>query len=71
MAKAKQAKSAKAAAKTVTIKLTKSPIGFNKNQGAVVQGIGLRKINHSVTLADTPETRGMIFKVRHLVTVSE
>jgi large subunit ribosomal protein L30 len=71
MAKAKQAKTAKAAAKTVTIKLTKSPIGFNKNQAAVVQGIGLRKINHSVTLADTPETRGMIFKVRHLVTVSE
>ena len=29
--------------------------------------MGLRKINHSVTLADTPETRGMIFKVRHLV----
>lgn len=71
MAKAKQAKSAKAAAKTVTIKLTKSPIGFNKYQATVVQGIGLRKINHSVTLADTPETRGMIFKVRHLVTVSE
>ena len=71
MAKAKQAKSAKAAAKTVTIKLTKSPIGFNKNQGRVVESIGLRWINHSVTLADTPETRGMIFKVRHLVTVSE
>ena len=73
MAKAKQAKSAKPneAAKTVTIKLTKSPIGFNKNQATVVQSIGLRKINHQVTLADTPETRGMIFKVRHLVTVSE
>ena len=71
MVKAKQAKSAKAAAKTVTIKLTKSPIGFNKNQATVVTSIGLRKINHSVTLADTPETRGMIFKVRHLVTVSE
>ena len=69
MAKAKQAKQADA--KTVTIKLTKSPIGFNKNQATVVQSIGLRKINHSVTLADTPETRGMIFKVRHLVTVSE
>jgi len=77
MAKAKQAKTAKAAkpgaagAKTVTIRLTKSPIGFNKNQATVVQSIGLRKINHAVTLADTPETRGMIFKVRHLVTVSE
>ena len=74
MAKAKQAKpaqQAKTAAKTVMIKLTKSPIGFNKNQATVVQSIGLRKINHAVTLADTPETRGMIFKVRHLVTVSE
>ena len=80
MAKAKQAKAKpkkaaakpkKAAAKTVTIKLTKSPIGFNRNQATVVQSIGLRKINHAVTLADTPETRGMIFKVRHLVTVSD
>jgi large subunit ribosomal protein L30 len=33
--------------------------------------MGLRRLNHSVTLPDTPETRGMIFKVRHLVTVSE
>ena len=73
MANAKQAKSAKPKkdGKTVTIRLTKSPIGFNKNQATVVTSIGLRKINHSVTLADTPETRGMIFKVRHLVTVSE
>ncbi|MGE0862612.1 MAG: 50S ribosomal protein L30 [Vicinamibacterales bacterium] len=70
MAKAKQAQQA-ADAKTVTIKLTRSPIGFNKNQATVVESIGLRRINHSVTLADTPETRGMIFKVRHLVTVSE
>jgi ribosomal protein L30 len=31
--------------------------------------MGLRRIRHSVTLPDTPETRGMILKVRHLVTV--
>ena len=69
---AKQAKGKTAdAAKTVTITLVKSPIGFQKVQGKVVQSMGLRKINHSVTLRDTPETRGMIFKVRHLVTVSE
>ena len=55
----------------LTITLVKSPIGFQKVQGKVVQSMGLRKINHSVTLQDTPETRGMIFKVRHLVTVSE
>jgi len=49
----------------------KSPIGFQKIQGKVAEGMGLRKLNRSVTLADTPETRGMIFKIRHLVTVSE
>jgi large subunit ribosomal protein L30 len=69
MAKAKKANTD--AAKMVTVTLVKSPIGFQKVQGMVVQGMGLRKINHSVTLKDTPETRGMIFKVRHLVTVSE
>jgi large subunit ribosomal protein L30 len=68
MAKAKKA--ATDAAKMVTVTLVKSPIGFQKVQGMVVQGMGLRKINHSVTLKDTPETRGMIFKVRHLVTVA-
>ena len=67
MAKAKQAEQKK----TVTVTLKKSPIGFNKNQGLVAQSMGLRKLNHSVTLKDTPETRGMIFKIRHLVTVSE
>ena len=70
MAKAKQAKNSGDAATMVTITLVKSPIGFQKVQGKVVQGMGLRKINHSVTLKDTPETRGMIFKVRHLVTVA-
>ena len=71
MAKAKQANDGANSAKTVTVTLVKSPIGFEKVQGKVVQGMGLRRINHSVTLKDTPETRGMIFKVRHLVTVSE
>ena len=33
--------------------------------------LGLRKIRHTVELADTPETRGMIHKVRHLVQVVE
>ena len=58
-------------AKTLKITLRKSTIGFNKTQAKTVQGLGLRRINHSVQLADTPETRGMIHKVRHLVEVSE
>jgi len=55
----------------VKVTLTVSPVGFNRNQLAVVRGLGLRKIRHTVQLKDTPETRGMIHKVRHLVTVTE
>jgi large subunit ribosomal protein L30 len=53
----------------VKVTLVKSTIGFNKNQAKVVESMGLRRIGHSVELADTPATRGMILKVRHLVTV--
>ena len=53
----------------VRIKLVRSPIGFNKTQAATVEGMGLRRLGHTVELADTPATRGMILKVRHLVTV--
>jgi large subunit ribosomal protein L30 len=55
--------------KRVRITLVKSTIGFNRDQAKVVEGIGLRRIGHTVELADTPATRGMIHKVRHLVTV--
>ena len=54
---------------TVKVTLMMSPVGFNRNQGTVVRSLGLRRIRHSVELKDTPETRGMIHKVRHLVTV--
>ncbi len=60
-----------AGAKRLKVTLVRSPIGFNKTQGATVLGMGLRRIRHSVELLDTPETRGMIHKVRHLVTVQE
>ncbi|MGE0039850.1 MAG: 50S ribosomal protein L30 [Vicinamibacterales bacterium] len=57
--------------KTLKVTLVRSPIGFNRNQAAVVESLGLRRIRHSVEVRDTPETRGMIHKVRHLVTVAE
>ena len=60
-----------AAPKRLTITLVRSPTGFNRTQGKTVEGMGLRRIRHSVELLDTPETRGMIHKVRHLVTVQE
>jgi len=57
--------------KTVKITLVRSPIGFDRTQAETVLGMGLRRIRHTVELVDTPETRGMIHKVRHLVTVAE
>ena len=41
--------------KRLKITLVKSPIGFNKDQARVVTSMGLRRINHSVALPDTPE----------------
>ncbi len=54
---------------TVKVTLLRSPIGFNGRQAAVVKGLGLRRIRQTVELKDTPATRGMIHKVRHLVEV--
>ena len=56
---------------TLKVTLLKSPIGFNKNQGEVLRGLGLRRIRHTVEVKDTVQTRGMLHKVRHMVTVQE
>jgi large subunit ribosomal protein L30 len=58
-------------ARRIKVTLVRSTIGFNRTQAETVTGLGLRRLNHTVELADTPETRGMVHKVRHLVTVSE
>jgi large subunit ribosomal protein L30 len=60
-----------AVARKLKITLVRSPIGFNKTQGDTVTSMGLRRIRHTVELPDTPETRGMILKVRHLVEIAE
>jgi large subunit ribosomal protein L30 len=55
--------------KTLKVTQVRSTIGFNKKQGEIVRSLGLRRIRHSVTLPDSPEVRGALHKVRHLVTV--
>ena len=55
--------------KRVRVTWVKSAIGFNKAQAKVVEGMGLRRLGHSVELPDNDATRGMILKVRHLVEV--
>jgi large subunit ribosomal protein L30 len=53
------------------ITLVRSHIGKPANQKAVLQGMGLTRMNKTVTLKDTPEVRGMIRKVSHLLKVEE
>jgi large subunit ribosomal protein L30 len=47
----------------------RSTIGFDRKQRDVIRSLGLRRIRHTIEVPDTPEVRGMILKVRHLVTV--
>ena len=53
--------------KTVTVKLVRSPIGCRASHRATVVGLGLKKINQTVEVLDTPENRGMINKICYLV----
>ena len=57
--------------KTISVRLKKSPIGYNKRQKATVHALGLRKMNQTVEKSDSPTVRGMIAKVSHLVEVVE
>ena len=59
------------AAKTIKVTQTGSPIRRTKDQRATLIGLGLNKMHRSRELQDSPEVRGMIRKVRHMVTVSE
>ncbi len=60
---------AKAETQQIKIKLIKSGIGFPVKQKSVIQGLGLRRLNQVITRPDTPQIRGMVFKIRHLVEV--
>ena len=64
MAKAKQAK---ATGKTIKVTLVRSLIGTMQSHRATVRGLGLRRINSTSEVIDTPAVRGMINKVSYLV----
>jgi large subunit ribosomal protein L30 len=51
------------------LKLIKSPVGYNARQRATVQSLGLRRLHQVVVQPDSPITRGMVEKVKHLVQV--
>jgi large subunit ribosomal protein L30 len=52
----------------VRITYSKSAIGYSKDQKATVQALGLKRLRQTVEHTDTPQIRGMVHKVRHLVT---
>jgi large subunit ribosomal protein L30 len=67
MAKTRKAK----ASGTLKVKMIGSLIGCPEKQRATVRGLGLRRMNQVVERADTPEIRGMVKKVPHLVAIVE
>ena len=57
--------------KKVKVTLVRSTNGRLENHKACVRGLGLRRMHHTVTVEDTPATRGMINKVSYMLKVEE
>jgi large subunit ribosomal protein L30 len=55
----------------VSITLIKSTIGKPKKHRAIVAGLGLKGLNKTVELSDTPEVRGMISKISHMLKIAQ
>ena len=55
----------------IKVTLKRSGISRDKYFTKVLQGLGLRRLNQTVVVKDTPEIRGMINKVSHMVAVEE
>ena len=55
---------------TLTVTQTRSRNGCDRRQLATLRSLGLRRIGHTVAVKDTPQSRGMLHAVRHLVSVS-
>lgn len=58
-------------AKQLKITQSRSSIGTKPKQRGTLRALGVTRIGHTNTIADRPEIRGMIARVRHLVTVEE
>ncbi len=55
--------------KTVKVTLKKSPIGVLPKHKLCLKGLGLRRVNQSVEVEDTPSVRGMIQKINYMLSV--
>jgi large subunit ribosomal protein L30 len=57
--------------KILQIKLARSTIGYNQRQKDTARALGLRRLNQVVEKEDTPDIRGMVNTISHLVEVTE
>lgn len=55
----------------IKVTLKRSSIGRDKYFAKVIKGLGFRRLNQTVVLQDTPEVRGMLNKVSHMVSVED
>ncbi len=53
----------------IRIKWVRSQIGYSRDQRQTIRALGLRRLHQTVEHEDTPSVRGMVHKVRHMVTV--
>jgi large subunit ribosomal protein L30 len=58
-------------AKRLKVTQTRSLIGNKEGAKRTIAALGLRRMHHTVVHDDTPQIRGMVFKVRHMVRVEE
>ena len=58
-------------ARKVRVRQIKSASGHRSDQAATARALGIRRLQQTVEHNDTPQIRGMIFKIRHLVEVEE
>jgi len=60
---------AKRKAKQISVTLVRSPVGALPRHRECVRGLGLKKMNHTVVLEDTPSVRGMVNRIEYMVRV--
>ncbi|MCJ7816172.1 MAG: 50S ribosomal protein L30 [Xanthomonadales bacterium] len=60
-----------AKAKQIKVTLVRSPIGFQPKHRECVRGLGLKRMNQTVVLEDTPSVRGMVNRVEYMVRVEK
>ena len=59
------------ASKTVRVTWVRSDIGYPKDQKATIRAIGFKRLNQTLELPDSPQLRGQIFKVKHMLKVED